>query len=256
MKKFTSTDLGGAPIYKNDLRDIFNSEIWEVIQAMLSPFNSDVEGLVITGCVTTNNAGNFDMTSGIVYLNGEFMRIAAVTNQAFTKYIAPSAVVNDSRTFQDSSVNIVAVTKGAGLVGSAPGSGQYLTISSLTDLDNRRWKPMQSETDNLRTKVINIGDWDMNASATVTVNHGLTLAKIRSVSAIIRNDADTIYSVVGAAVANTGAPEVYFVSNNAGPGNINSTSLLMGRLASGTYDSTNYDQTSYNRGWITITYEV
>lgn len=141
MKKFTSSDLGGAPVNKNDLRDIFNSEIWDAVQALLSQFNADTQGIVVSGCVTTANASNFDMTAGIVYLNGEFMRIAAATNQTFTKYIAPATTVNDTRTFADITSHVVAVTKGAELVGSAPGSGQYLTISSLTDLDDRRWNP-------------------------------------------------------------------------------------------------------------------
>lgn len=142
MKKFTSTALGGAPVNDDDLLDIFNSEIWDAIQSLLSPFDADVQGVVVSGCVTTNNSGNFDMTAGIVYLNGEFMRVAAATNQSFTKYIAPSAAVNDTRTYGDGTTNVTAITKGAGLVGSAPGSGQYLTIASLTDLDDRRWSTL------------------------------------------------------------------------------------------------------------------
>jgi hypothetical protein len=138
MKKYTSTALGGAPVDDDDLLDIFNSEIWAAIQGQLSTFDSDVEGIVISGCVTTANAGNFDMTEGIVYLNGEFMRISAVTNQTFTKYIAPATPVNDDRQYADGTTNTIAVTKGAGLVGSAPGSGQYIKIASLTDLDERR----------------------------------------------------------------------------------------------------------------------
>lgn len=142
MKKFTSTDLGGAPIFKGDLFGIFNKDIWTAVEALLSPFNSDTQGIVVSGCVTTNNAGNFDMTAGVVYLNGEFMEIPSYTNQAFTKYIAPSSVVDDTRTFQDGSSHVVASKTSAGIYGSAPGSGQYLTIASLTDLDDRRWSTL------------------------------------------------------------------------------------------------------------------
>lgn len=256
MKKFTSTDLGGAPIYKDDLRTIFNTEIWEVIQAMLSPFDSDTEGLVISGCVTTANAGNFDITAGIVYLNGEFMRVSAATNQSFTKYIAPSTAVNDDRTFEDGTVHTVAVTKGAGLAGGAPGSGQYITIASLTDLDNRRWKPQQNENTNLRTKVIQMGDWDMDATASILVTHGLAdYKKVRSVTAIIRNDADSAYYTVPSATNSTGTADVFFPSNAAG-GVVQSTIILVNRLTGGAFDSTSYDSTSYNRGWITIVYEA
>lgn len=254
MKKFTSTDLGGAPIFKNDLRDIFNSEIWSVIQAMLSPFDSDVEGLVISGCVTTANAGNFDMTAGIVYLNGEFMRVAAATNQTFTKYIAPSTAVNDTRTFEDGATNVVAVTKGAELVGSAPGAGQYLTIASLSDMDNRKWRPGLSEGVNLKTKVVEIGDWDMDTTSGVQVNHGISdFKKIRSVSGLIRNDADNRYYIIG-------TDELFFAPGFSvapvSPG-IDSTDINIARATgSATFDTTGFDSTSYNRGWLTIVYEA
>jgi len=140
MKKIVSAaDLGGAPIYKSDLRDVFNSEIWDAIQGLLSGYSSSTFGFIVSGCVFTNNAGNFDMTAGVVYLNGEFMRIPAATNQAFTKYIAAKTPTNDSRTFEDGTTHAVVQTKDAELVGSAPGSGQYITISSLTSADARRY---------------------------------------------------------------------------------------------------------------------
>ncbi len=147
MKKFTTaTDLGGAPINKNDLRDVFNSEIWDAIESLMSQFSSDVQGVVIEGCATTANGGNFDMTAGVVFLNGEFMKISAATNQSFTKYIAPATAINDTRTFADSTSHVVTIDKKAELVGSAPGSGQYITIASLTDLDDRRWSPATVQT--------------------------------------------------------------------------------------------------------------
>ncbi len=48
----------------------------------------------------------------------------------------------------------------------------------------------------LATKVLNIGSWDMDASAGVVVSHGLTGADIRSVSASVRNDDNSfIYDI-------------------------------------------------------------
>lgn len=139
MKKIVqSATLGGAPIHKNDLRESFSDEIWDSLEAMLSPFNSDTEGIIVSGCVISANASNFDMTAGIVYLNGEFMRIAAATNQSFTKYIAPATVVDDDRQFADGTTNTLFQTSGAELVVSAPGAGQYITINSLTGAEDRR----------------------------------------------------------------------------------------------------------------------
>ena len=224
MKKLSqAADLGFAPFFKSDLAGIFNKEIWDAIEALLYPYNADVQGIVVSGCVTTNNAGNFDMTAGVVYLNGEFMKVAAVTNQTFTKYIAPSSPINDTRTFLDTTSHVVTIDKQAGLVGSIPGSGQYLAISSLTDLDDRRWKPaffqdIVIESNNriaadllkvnksgdtitgtlevdggIRTlnsgpftknKIIDIGSWNMPSTANKQVAHGLSFADYSNIIGI------------------------------------------------------------------------
>lgn len=260
MKKIVSaTDLGGAPFFKNDMREVFNSEIWDVIEGMLAPFDSDTEGLIISGCVFSNNGGNFDMTAGIVYLNGEFMRIAAVTNQAYTKYIAPKTPTSDSRTFADGSTNAVVQTKEAEIVGSAPGAGQYITINSLTGMLDRVWRPVTSETPKLRTKIIEIGDWDMDTTEEVYVEHDLPdWKKIRSISAVVRNDADDEYFQLGtddngdvAATSGTGSVVGAGASNGFNAENV----IRLGRTASGRYDAATFDSTGFNRGWITVTYE-
>lgn len=146
MKKIVSaTDLGGAPFFKNDLRDVFNSEIWGAMEALLSPFNSDTEGIIVSGCVISANGSNFDMTSGIVYLDGNFMRVPAATNVAFTRYIAPDTAVQDSRTFADQTTHAVVETKTAGLY-TVTGSGQYITISSLTSAEDRRFSKFLNDS--------------------------------------------------------------------------------------------------------------
>jgi hypothetical protein len=43
----------------------------------------------------------------------------------------------------------------------------------------------------MRTKIIEIGVWNMNTTQIVNVTHGLDLAKIRRVTSIIVNDAGT-----------------------------------------------------------------
>lgn len=139
MKKLsTGTDLGGAPITKADLRQIFNVDLWDALDAIMFPYDSHIEGVIVHGCVFSNNAGNFDMTAGIVYLNGEFMRVPAVINQAYTKYIQPDTVINDTRSFSDGGSHIVAIDKPAKVAAGIPGSGQYITVNSLTGAEDRR----------------------------------------------------------------------------------------------------------------------
>jgi len=100
----------------------------------------------------------------------------------------------------------------------------------------------------LKTKVVDIGDWDMSTATGTTakaVAHGLTLADIRSISVTIRADGASFYRDFAA-------------TNNSGTGDhdidIGATNVTLTREASGLFDSTNYNSTSFNRGWITIQY--
>jgi hypothetical protein len=97
--------------------------------------------------------------------------------------------------------------------------------------------------DKLYTKVIEIGDWDMNVPGLSIVNvaHELDLADIRSFSAMIRNDLDTSADMV-----DTFGTEL-FMSASA-------TVITLRKPAGSVYETPDYDATSYNRGWIVITY--
>jgi len=138
MKKYVNPiPDGGAPLHNNRLNTELNVEIWEAMQSLMSKFDSDTQGIIMSGCVLSDNAGNFDMTAGIVYLDGEFMRIAAATNQAFTKYIAAKTVSYTAKVFADGASKNLIEVKEAELVGSAPGT-QYITIADLVTPDARR----------------------------------------------------------------------------------------------------------------------
>lgn len=99
---------------------------------------------------------------------------------------------------------------------------------------------------------LQIGDWDMDATGTVAVAHGLSATEwktIRRVSVIIRNDADTKYH-------DTSYPEGNS-QNQIGITSFDPTNFNLERLqaaSGGDFDSTDYDSTSYNRGWINFEY--
>jgi len=98
----------------------------------------------------------------------------------------------------------------------------------------------------LNVKVLDIGDWDMDASPSVSVSvPGIDLSKVRGLSIAIRHDSGGINDLMGdlggTAIV---APAVTMASN----------SVTMNRKTGGVFDSTSYDSTSYNRGWITIWY--
>ena len=99
-------------------------------------------------------------------------------------------------------------------------------------------------------KEINIGDWDMDATASVNVAHGLSATEwktIRQVDIIIRNDADTGYYPLRKGYDG--------VTGNGFVNVIGSTNITLNRVASGDFDNTNFDSTSYNRGWVTFWYK-
>lgn len=94
--------------------------------------------------------------------------------------------------------------------------------------------------------IINIGDWNMDATASVDIAHNLTFSKIRSIKVIVRNDNDTSYT-----------PLDYWSpvgSKVSGSFYADATNITCVRTASEHFDNNNYDSTSYNRGWITIEY--
>ena len=105
-------------------------------------------------------------------------------------------------------------------------------------------------TNIIKTKIIDIGDWNMDSTNSVTIAHGLTLANIRSVSAIIRDDADTFSVPLTPGNIISGTEVDIWIST------INSTTIALLRRAGSSFDGPSFDSTSYNRGWVTITYVV
>lgn len=111
----------------------------------------------------------------------------------------------------------------------------------------------------LRKKVVEIGDWDMDANASVNVAHGIAdHTKVRSISVIIRDDNNvTMYMLIPV----TGVAPLIggFISS------INHTNVILNRHDAASiaglgwngvpqFDNAGFDSTSYNRGWIVIEY--
>ena len=99
-------------------------------------------------------------------------------------------------------------------------------------------------TGGLVTKVINIGTWNMDSTATATAAHGLTLSNIRSVKAMIVRDPLDVQSMLGDTPSANFSGSIY----------CSATLVNMTRNAGGVFDSTDYDSTGINRGWIIIEY--
>jgi hypothetical protein len=98
--------------------------------------------------------------------------------------------------------------------------------------------------------VFQIGAWDMDATIVITVNHSIPdITKIRSVSAMIFNDAGTFILPLDSFNSSTGTMQ-------GGVTDISATQVRLTRLAGGSFDSTSYNDAVINRGYITVEYEV
>ncbi len=98
-------------------------------------------------------------------------------------------------------------------------------------------------------EIVDIGDWNMDADASVDVAHGLSLGDIRSVTIMVRaDDGNTQFIGIGHPYVVT-SPGLYIDS-------INATNVSLGRTSGSAFDGVNFNSTSYNRGWIFITHEA
>lgn len=110
------------------------------------------------------------------------------------------------------------------------------------------------KTDNifLKTKILEIGDWNMDTTVQKTVAHGLVIGKIRGVLVTIINDGGTdSYDLTYSnppSLGNQGAP--------GGSIERASANIVLDRVTGNFFDSVSFDSTSYNRGWIVVTYEA
>ena len=108
----------------------------------------------------------------------------------------------------------------------------------------------------LKCKVIEIGDWDMTVatgSGVITKAHGIAdYEKIRSIEVLIRADSDASFYVINKLDCfRSMSGRVEILQSN--------TSLLQlyrGTDVTSMFDDGDFNATGYNRGWITIWYEV
>lgn len=95
------------------------------------------------------------------------------------------------------------------------------------------------------TKLIDIGDWNMDSTETIDIAHGLTSTKIINVIGMVRSDDDSVRYGIDPGFS-TGS-RVYVSETNA-------INVRLARAVGGGTDNAGYDATSYNRGWLIIQY--
>lgn len=126
--------------------------------------------------------------------------------------------------------------------------GQGIT----NNLDNTVVVPaisFQNEGTKWRMIELQLGDWNMDTTTSLTASHSLTSTEwktIRNISIVIRNDADTQYYDFTDIQGGTSTKPI----------EITSTLFTIYRTSGGTFDGADFDSTSYNRGWITFWYQI
>lgn len=107
----------------------------------------------------------------------------------------------------------------------------------------------EGSTGQYKTKIIDIGDWDMDTTGSVVIAHNLaSVEAIRKINVMIRKDSDVPQVMRPLDVAVGGSSDGYVEADV--------TDIILFRTAAGAFDSTDYDETSYNRGYILIEYKV
>jgi hypothetical protein len=126
------------------------------------------------------------------------------------------------------------------------------TVAELNLLDGVTATTAEINTligNTLKTKVIDIGNWDMDATAGINLAHGIAdYTKIRSIKVTIRNDADSIYYDF---------PSVLSAGTTVENASVDTTEIYLNRATSGFFDDTSFDTAAaYNRGWVILQYIV
>jgi hypothetical protein len=127
-----------------------------------------------------------------------------------------------------------------------------VTPNGLPDNEYSGWQLMEALMElmgGLKTKVIEIGAWNMDTVASVIVPHGLDHTKIIEMSATIISDGNFARgNLIGS--TQTGA-----LGGFIGINFIDTSTLSLSRSDSGVYDNSNFSSTSQNRGFIIIRYK-
>jgi len=114
---------------------------------------------------------------------------------------------------------------------------------------NKIERSYKTRPNELFTKVLDIGVWNMDADSSLSVTHGLqTNAEIRKVTCLVINDLQTHKYDIGQMTTLTGV-------GSGGVGAIGSTSITLLRTNGGIFDSTSFSSSVINRGVMVIEYE-
>lgn len=178
--------------------------------------------------------------------------IVLMTSGASDRTITlPTAANNNGRIIRcvkvDSGVgNMILDGEGAETIGGQTiRTIQHQNGVMIVVCDGTNWEILEGE---FQRAVFDIGDWNMDSAASVTVSLGIAVEQIRSAQVIIRaDDAILHYHVPRGMPATQNEVDINVLTTSGDTINIQ-------RLTAGGFDSTFFNATSFNRGWVSIQY--
>lgn len=206
---------------------------------------------ILAGCVLATG-GTTSVSNGYLYYDGEiyFCAGGSWTPLVDTIVATISTAYADATPLKYSNGNSFPTLAIRTIIINDAVSG-----SGIADFGN--WIKPGKNINNLNTKIVNIGDWDMDGTVEVIVAHGCSNLKIRGVEVIIFTDNGVTISFGSLANGNTFSLNSCGATESTPQGGIvgmSATEIVLSRLTGGLFDSASFNQTSYNRGYLKITY--
>lgn len=226
---------------------------------------TDSSGYLTTATATTTEINYLSGLSGNVQtqLDGKVSAVTGGASTIISSNLTPSytLVSNPAGKVAVSSVNTTELGHVQGVTSNIQlqlnsrvlDTGDTMTgaLVNTSTVEAQGGFRTSTSGDYFKTTVVNLGDWNMDTSDSVTVAHGIAdYKKIRSVDVIIRDDADSAYAKL------TGFRSGVYSVPDGGITDITSTTVTLFRTAGQTFDGVNYNATSFNRGFMYIQYIV
>lgn len=249
-----TTDNDGVPLDASD----DGIEFWDSTLKVRKTFNGGTLTWGLTSTSVATNAVDVNLADAGTYYPTD--NVEAALQDIATPSVAGKGAnllgIEDSGgkyigTDVETALTELSTTAELGSVSTGEGSsivgiedtGGYFTGTDVEAVTQE----IGSSLGGLNTKVIDIGDWDMNAIASVQIDLGVQQAFIRSIDVLLRRDDGNLLSHIDNADGTiSGYLELtqFFTVGQA----------VLHRTAAGIFDSGDYNATSYNRGWIVIQY--
>jgi len=203
--------------------------------------------------------GNILIIKACIYVSGISYQRGIILDNAISGgvLLADGHILVNALTSENIAINGNLSVSGEANIGSVLTCNKINTGPGETEVygmdqpvkhnSNVRFNSIRTDNTYLKQKILSIGTWNMDANYYTSIAHGLSQSKIRSVTAIVRNDTTLNYRfgpLEGTKYNGTLGGRCYALGST----------IWLERVTGGLFDTTEYDSTTINRGYVLITY--